>query len=413
MTTTDIVHVDTFAIVPQAAELAEQIARTDFAPAGLRGKPEAVMAAMLQGHEIGIGPMMALAEISVINGRPCMSAKLMRALVQRAGHDLYFKHKSSTKVTMCGRRAEWPEGREVEVTWTMDDAKAAGLAGGQNYRKYPRAMLAARCTGEFCRDNFADVLGGIGYTPEELTDGDLVAEGDLLVDGRDDIEADAPPTNTRKAGRAATAKKAPAKRVAAAKPAPPAAGALPVPPLPGEDGFDDPATPAAADPDGDVIDAEVIDDAEVAGEGLTLLESLAAANITPAKALRRARELAGQHDHPLPMAIEEVAGDVLDLLVDDLGITRPSGPGGKSTADKRRGKMHAMAAEAWSDADKATIDTRRKALIGIVTDGRTASSNDLEPGEWDDLFDLLESVIDGSMELWLRSSGDYEMRPIR
>jgi len=406
MTTTEIVHVDTFAIVPQAAQLADQIARTDFAPVGLRGKPESVMAAMLQGHEIGIGPMMALAEISVINGRPCMSAKLMRALVQRAGHDLYFKHKSSTKVTMCGRRAEWPEGREVEVTWTMDDAKAAGLSGGQNYRKYPRAMLAARCTGEFCRDNFADVLGGIGYTPEELSDGDLVADGDLLVDGRDDIEPDEAPTNKRKAGRAATAKKAPAKKAAAPKPAPAPAGALPTPPLPGEEGFDDPVAAPAADPDDQVVDGELVDDDP--GEGLTLVEALAAAGITPAKALRRARELAGEHDHSLPMAIDEVAGDVLDLLVDDLGIPHPSAPGQESTAEKRNKKMWAQVAEAWSDDSDA--DYLRKGLISAITAGRTESSKDLEPDEWDALFTALTDITAGTYELFLRSNGAWELR---
>ena len=187
---TALVPASSFDLVPQAASLADQIARTDFAPAGLRGKPEAVMAAMLTGHEIGIGPMQALSEISVINGRPCMSAKLMRALVHRAGHDLWFEVKSNTKVTICARRADWPEDRVAKVTWTMDDAKAAGLSGGQNYRKYPRAMLAARATGEICRDNFADVLGGIGYTPEELSDGDLVADDDLVVESRADV---APP----------------------------------------------------------------------------------------------------------------------------------------------------------------------------------------------------------------------------
>ena len=44
---TDLVHVDTFALVPAASDLASQIAATDFAPQGLRGKPAAVMAGML------------------------------------------------------------------------------------------------------------------------------------------------------------------------------------------------------------------------------------------------------------------------------------------------------------------------------------------------------------------------------
>ena len=38
---TDLVPVDTFALVPAASDLASQIAATDFAPQGLRGKPAA------------------------------------------------------------------------------------------------------------------------------------------------------------------------------------------------------------------------------------------------------------------------------------------------------------------------------------------------------------------------------------
>ncbi|MBK6858675.1 MAG: hypothetical protein IPG97_19550 [Microthrixaceae bacterium] len=205
-------HDSTYSIVPSAASLAEQIARSDFAPTGLRGKPEAVMAAMLQGHELGIGPMSALAEISVINGKPCISAKLMRALVHRAGHDLWFEVKSNTKVTICARRADWPEDRVAKVTWTMDDAKAAGLSGGQNYRKYPRAMLAARATGELCRDNFADVLGGLSYTHEEVSDGDLGADADAVIEFRDDVAPPEKATSTRKA------KSAPARKVARPRP---------------------------------------------------------------------------------------------------------------------------------------------------------------------------------------------------
>ncbi len=398
----------TFDLVPQAASLAEQIAQTDFAPQGLRGKPAAVMAAMLQGHELGIGPMASLSQIAVINGKPCMSAQLMRALVQRAGHELWFKAKTNTRVTICGRRAEWPADRVAEVTWSMDDAKAAGLAGGQNYRKYPRAMLAARATGELCRDNFADVLGGIGYTPEELTDGDLVADGDLVVEGRADIEPETPATTRRSAGRAATAKKAPAKKAAAPKASAPAPAAAPEPPLPGEDGFDDPLAPAPVEADEDIVDAEVIEDPAPA----TLVESLALVGLTAAKGLRRARELADQHGHPLPMSIEEVDGPVLDLLVKDLNLTPPSGAG-ESHRDKRLGKMWAMAAEAWSGEDQETLDARRKGLISVVTNRRTESSKELEPAEWDDLFESLEQIADGSMELFLRSNGEYELRAVR
>ena len=380
---TALVPASSFDLVPQAASLADQIARTDFAPAGLRGKPEAVMAAMLTGHESGIGPMQALSEISVINGRPCMSAKLMRALVHRAGHDLWFEVKSNTKVTICARRADWPEDRVAKVTWTMDDAKAAGLAGGQNYRKYPRAMLAARATGEICRDNFADVLGGIGYTPEELSDGDLVADDDLVVESRADVAPPEKATNVRKA------KVAPARKTAAAKAAPAPAPEPPdvdLPPLPGEDDYND------------IIDAEVVDAVvdpaaiQTRIDGLTQedrddlgqwwkqagIPALKSGNITPEQAEQINTAIDAYHDQPNPEA--------------------------------RNRKMWAMAAEAWPDDSDDDRDELRRHLIQTVTGQRTSSSKDMDGDEWTALFDALESIKAGTHSLFLRSNGEWELR---
>lgn len=381
---TALVPASSFDLVPQAASLADQIARTDFAPAGLRGKPEAVMAAMLTGHEIGIGPMQALSEISVINGRPCMSAKLMRALVHRAGHDLWFEAKGNTKVTICARRADWPEDRVAKVTWTMDDAKAAGLAGGQNYRKYPRAMLAARATGEICRDNFADVLGGIGYTPEELSDGDLVADDDLVVESRADVAPPEKATNVRKA------KVAPARKTAAAKAAPapaPEPPAVDLPPLPGEDGFDG------------IVDAEVVEDDPVDAAAIQArideltqedrqdlgewwkaqgIPPLKSGNVTAEQAAAIGAAIDAYHDQPNPKA--------------------------------RNRKMWAMAAEAWPDDSDDDRDELRRHLIQTVTSQRTSSSKDMDGDEWTALFDALESIKAGTHSLFLRSNGEWELR---
>lgn len=396
---TDLVHVNTFDLVPQAASLAEQIARTDFAPAGLRGKPEAVMAAMLQGHELGIGPMQALSEIAVINGKPCMSAKLMRALVQRAGHEIWFHSKSNTKVVMRARRTEWPEDRVAEVAWTMDDAKAAGLSGGQNYRKYPRLMLAARATGEICRDNFADVLGGIGYTPEELTDGDLIAEGDLVAGSRDDVEPDAAPTNTRKASRAAV-KKAPAKKAAAPKAEPAPVADLPVPPLPGEEGFESTAEDAVV----------LADDARQAAVQ-ALIDQLEQTQRTALGAWWKEQgypkltggDLTEVQAHHIEGHIAMLAAG--PELADENGDPIPSAAG-------RNRKMWAMVAEAWPDEDDEQRDRFRKALMAVVGDG-ASSSKDLDDGGWDDLFTALAEITEGRMELHLRVTGDYELRAVR
>ena len=382
---TALVPASSFDLVPQAASLADQIARTDFAPAGLRGKPEAVMAAMLTGHEIGIGPMQALSEISVINGRPCMSAKLMRALVHRAGHDLWFEVKSNTKVTICARRADWPEDRVAKVTWTMDDAKAAGLSGGQNYRKYPRAMLAARATGEICRDNFADVLGGIGYTPEELSDGDLVADDDLVVESRADVAPPEKATNVRKA------KVAPARKTAAAKAAPAPAPEPPdvdLPPLPGEDGFDG------------IVDAEVVEDDPVDAAAIQArIDELTQEDRQDLGEWWKAQGIP-------PLKSGNVTAEQAAAIGAAIDAYNPATPDPAA----RNKKMWAMVAEAWPSDPDEDRDELRRHLIEVVSAQRTASSKDLTGDEWSALFDGLQSITDGSHALFLRSNGEWELR---
>jgi hypothetical protein len=152
----------------QIQELANAIAGTEFVPKPLRGKPAAVTAAILTGRELGIGPMTALSHLNVIDGRPSMSSQLMRALVLAAGHSFRVVESTTTKCTVAGKRrgeSEWSS-----VTWTMDDARQANLAGKVNWKTYPRAQLIARATGELCRNVFADVLGGMAYTSEEMAD---------------------------------------------------------------------------------------------------------------------------------------------------------------------------------------------------------------------------------------------------
>lgn len=250
--TTDLVRYDaqsSLELAPQAWGLAERIAQTDFVPPALRGKPEAVLACILAGHEAGVSPMQALAKIHVIEGRPAMSAELMRAIVLRAGHEIWLEESSSTKAIACGKRAG--SSRVSRVEWTMDDAKRAQLDQRQNWRKFPRAMLAARATAELCRSLFPDVLAGISYAVEELQDDPSIADG--TIPARPELDAATPPKAKARARKAATAD---ATATATEAPATPRqVGEVPDLPEP------EPAS-APADPDGEIVDAELVDEEE-------------------------------------------------------------------------------------------------------------------------------------------------------
>jgi hypothetical protein len=128
------------------------------------------MACLLYGSDQGVGPMVSLNEISVVQGRPTMSANLMSAKARANGHkisrvEIRDKDGDIIGVTAKGVRSD---GTEDEVTWTLKDAERAGLAGKSNWKTYPRQMLWARAVSELCRALFSDTFLGAVYTEEEI-----------------------------------------------------------------------------------------------------------------------------------------------------------------------------------------------------------------------------------------------------
>lgn len=195
-------------------KLASYICHTEFVPAALRERPGTenagakAAAAMLTGRELGLPPMTSLASIHVINGKPGISAELMRAMVAQRGHEIRFGKVSSSEVTVRGRRAEDrdDDGAWTEVTWTIGEAQRAGLvSNGNNYAKYPRQMLTARATTELCRLLFADVIHGL-RSVEELEA--LGTDGEVTVEYRE--EPAAPPARQPRQARVQPIDAAPA-----------------------------------------------------------------------------------------------------------------------------------------------------------------------------------------------------------
>ena len=154
----------------QLMRLSTAICRTEMVPQVLRGRPDAILAVMMAGAELGIGPMQSLQGIDLIQGRPALSAELMRALVVQEGHTFRLDQTDEAATVTC-RRREWADDIPNAVfSWTIEDAKRAQLAGKDNYKKFPRAMLAARASSEAARAVFPDVIVGLSYTPEEVAE---------------------------------------------------------------------------------------------------------------------------------------------------------------------------------------------------------------------------------------------------
>lgn len=141
-------------VVGDIFRLADALCKTAFVPKSMQGNPAAVAAAMLTGREMHIEPMAALAGIDVIDGKPSISADLQLRLVFDAGHHVEWLHSDTRKATVKITRGDGLS--TATVTYTIDDAKQAGLAGKTNWTKHPAAMLRARaitaCIGMVCPD---------------------------------------------------------------------------------------------------------------------------------------------------------------------------------------------------------------------------------------------------------------------
>ncbi len=146
-------------------KIANSVAKTSFVPRAYQGKPGDIFAAALYGREFGWSLMVSLQQINVIQGKPTMSAEAMVALIRKLGHSIETVEWTDTVCTLKGRHAY--TGDEGIVSFSMQDAERAGLKG-DNWRKYPKAMLRARATTMLARSLFADAILGISYTPEEL-----------------------------------------------------------------------------------------------------------------------------------------------------------------------------------------------------------------------------------------------------
>lgn len=155
--------------------VANTIARTEFVPKDYRGKPESVVAAILMGREIGIGPMESLRQITMIDGRPTLSAALMLSKMRENGLVILESKVDDDRAWIRAQRTD--TGEIAEVEWTYADAEKITRGGkklvdGDNWRNYRQDMLWARCVGRLARRLGSDLLGGNLYSTEEVRDFD-------------------------------------------------------------------------------------------------------------------------------------------------------------------------------------------------------------------------------------------------
>lgn len=163
--------------VTMYSSIAQSLALAGFFPIGgqYQAKTREEQAAqafvkILAGHELGIGPVLAMQHIHIIDGKTSLDATMVAGLIKSSGKYDYVVDKMDRN----GSAITFYEIRGTErvklgtATWGEPDAKAAGLLGRGNWGKYPRDMYFSRCVTFGARRFCPDVFLGPIYTPEEL-----------------------------------------------------------------------------------------------------------------------------------------------------------------------------------------------------------------------------------------------------
>lgn len=167
-----------------AMKFAEVMAKSGAFP----DTPPALALAKIQtGAELGFGPMASLRGVYIVHGRTGLYYTMVGACVRRHGYDYEVTEHTPKKCTIRFLRGAKVLG---ESTYTIDDAKRAGLLRNQNYEKNPLNMLFARAMTNGQRFYCPDATNGLPIMDEfEMEVMDHPAQVSATVEHQSHAEA--------------------------------------------------------------------------------------------------------------------------------------------------------------------------------------------------------------------------------
>jgi hypothetical protein len=135
-------------------------------------RPEHLAARIMAGMEVGLKPVQACRWIMIINGNAVIWGDAALALVRNSGQldDLEERIEGDgderTAICVSIRRGAK---RPKETRFSMADARRAGLLEKAGpWQEHPDRMLTMRARSWNLRDEFGDVLCGLGIAEEEM-----------------------------------------------------------------------------------------------------------------------------------------------------------------------------------------------------------------------------------------------------
>lgn len=127
---------------------------------------EQAIALMLIAQAEGLHPAIAALDYNIIQNRPALTADAILGRFQAKGGRVEWGDYTDQRVVGTFSH---PQGGSVTIEWTMERASRAGLAGKDNWKKWPRQMLRSRCISEGVRTVAPGTTVG-RYPPDEVED---------------------------------------------------------------------------------------------------------------------------------------------------------------------------------------------------------------------------------------------------
>lgn len=162
--------------IEEVARIANAVITAGLAPDSYKGGDDKtvaskIMIGIMKGAEIGLGPLTALANIAIINGRACLWGDGGVALIQSSGKVKEWSEEwAGTEgqddwTAIC---TIWRMGQDAPYIgkFSWGDAKRARLTGKGPWVQYPARMMMWRARSYAMRTGFADCLSGLSIAEE-------------------------------------------------------------------------------------------------------------------------------------------------------------------------------------------------------------------------------------------------------
>jgi hypothetical protein len=160
----------------QEIEGARMLLKSGLLPQGIK-TPEAALFIILTGKDLGLSPVQSLRSIHTIQGKIEVAADAQLGLFHRSGGKSHWRALTNEQAIL-ELHAPWLTEPHIE-SFTLEDAKRAKL-GGDNWAKYPKAMLRSRAITAGLKSIGFDPTAGI-YAPGEIGGVEAVVEGEVVA----------------------------------------------------------------------------------------------------------------------------------------------------------------------------------------------------------------------------------------